>query len=51
MKIQTLQLAGKLVHFLGSWEKLTKDQNIFQVNKDIESHAFAGQNKKENQRK
>ena len=31
LKIPAVPLAGRLVHFLGSWEKLTKDQNIFQI--------------------
>ena len=44
LKIPTVPLAGRLVHFLGSWEKLTKDQNI-------EFHSFADQNKKLNQMK
>ena len=29
-KIPTVPLAGRLAHFMGSWEKLTKDQNILQ---------------------
>ena len=31
LKIPAVPLAGRLVHFLGSWEKLTKDQNILQI--------------------
>ena len=31
LKIPTVPLAGRLVHFLGCWEKLTKDQNILQI--------------------
>ena len=31
LKIPTVPLAGRLVHFLGSWKKLTKDQNILQI--------------------
>ena len=31
LKIPTVPLAGRLVQFLGSWEKLTKDQNILQI--------------------
>ena len=34
LKIPTVLLTGRLVHFLGSWEKLTKDQNILQLVKE-----------------
>ena len=31
LKIPTVPLAGRLVHFLGSWGKLKKNQNILQI--------------------
>ena len=31
LKIPAVPLAGRLVHFQGSWEKLTKNQNILQI--------------------
>ena len=31
LKVPTVTLVGRLVHFLGSWEKLIKDQNILQI--------------------
>ena len=31
VKIPTVPLPGRLVHFLGSWRKLTKYQNILQI--------------------
>ena len=31
LKVPTVPLVGRLVHFLGSWEKLIKDQNILQI--------------------
>ena len=31
LKIPAVPLARRIVHFLGSWEKLTKDQNTLQI--------------------
>ena len=31
VKIPAVPLAGRLVHFLGCWKKLIKDQNILQI--------------------
>ena len=31
LKIPTIPLAGRLVYFLGNWDKLSKHQNILQI--------------------
>ena len=31
LKIPAVPLVGRLVHFKGNWEKLSKDQNILQI--------------------
>ena len=51
LKIPTVPLAGTLVHFLGSWEKLTKDQNILQIVKGYRIPCLCRPKQKRNQRK
>ena len=48
LKIPTVPLAGRLVHFLGSWGKLKKNQNILQIVQGYQIFSFADQR---NQRK
>ena len=51
LKIPTVPLAGRLMHLLSSWEKLTKDQNIFQIVKGYRIPFFCRPKQKGNQSK